>query len=370
MSTAHRTPTSLTQRLHRFLLPEAANLGVMPYVTLVYLSIFFFSYFFDPPTPREVWIGLASVAIFLVLYFRGYWVAASRVPGYIGALWLLGMAMATVNVGSSVYVVYAAAFCIRLEPPRRAWLILSLLVITTLTAGWLMQFSLHFLLPATFFGALIGGMNIYMHEMSQKDSALSLSQQEVRRLATAAERERIARDLHDLIGHTFSMITLKSELAQRLIDLDPARARKELNDLEHLSRDALSQVREAVSGYRRSSLATELANARLALESRHIVLDYQLPDSPLPEAVDAEFAKILREAVTNIIRHSSATECIVRVQQDREGVRLEIRDNGQAGILTEGNGLKGIRERVRSLRGQLNIEQVEGVRLQVQVQPT
>jgi len=355
------------QRLHQWLLPAEANLGMMPYITLIYLSIFFFSYFFEPPTTQQLSLGLISVLFFLILYFRGYWVSARQVPLYIGALWLLGIAMSTVNSGSSVYVVYAAAFCIRLDPPRHAWLTLLLLLVATLLVAWVLQFSPSFVLPAVFFAALIGGISIYTREMNLRDSALSLSQQEVRRLATAAERERIARDLHDLIGHTFSVITLKSELAQRLIDVDPERARKELNDLEHLSRDSLSQVREAVSGYRRSNLATELANARLTLEVKHIVLEYQLPESPLPDQVDAEFATILREAVTNIIRHSNATVCTVRVLQDDQETCLHISDNGQAARIREGNGLKGIRERVRALQGELHIEQEAGVSLRVEV---
>ncbi len=366
--------TAMLSALRRFgrtlnglLLPADCDDGYTPYVMLSYLGIFFFSYFFRLPPAPELMLGLASVLVFLLLYFRIHWVSSGQAAWYIGAMWLLGMVIAEINFGSSVYVVYSGAFCIRLGSVRRAATGLIVIIVASLLAAFILDLPKYFWIPSIFLCAIIGGINIYFREMELKNQALKLSQQEITRLATATERERIARDLHDLIGHTFSVITLKAELANRLMDVDVDRARRELKDLENLSRDSLSQVREAVSGYRESDLATELVNARLALEAKDIRFDYRLPENPLPEHLDREFAIILREGITNIIRHSDASQCRVSVLSEDGDITLEIHDNGHSEQFDEGNGLKGIRERAAAIKGHFSIDIGEGTSLQIQV---
>jgi two-component system sensor histidine kinase DesK len=139
----------------------------------------------------------------------------------------------------------------------------------------------------------------------QKDAALQLSQDEVRRLAATAERERIGRDLHDLLGHTLSLITLKLELARKLHDRGDARARLEIGEAEAIAREALAQVRSAVTGIRASDLAGELASARLLLECQQVHL--HTPPPAMPVDVERGLALVLREAATNIVRHAQAT---------------------------------------------------------------
>ena len=134
----------------------------------------------------------------------------------------------------------------------------------------------------------------------EKDAALALSQDEVRRLAATAERERIGRDLHDLLGHTLSLITLKLELSRKLFERDPARAKHEMEDAERVAREALAQVRSAVTGIRATDLAAELASAKLLLETTRVQLDYAPPPQGLPPEVERGLALVLREAVTNI----------------------------------------------------------------------
>src|SRR5690606_24618433 len=142
----------------------------------------------------------------------------------------------------------------------------------------------------------------------ERDAALRLSHDEVRRLASLAERERIGRDLHDLLGHTLSMVALKSDLAGRLLARDPAAAHREIGEVSRVAREALSQVRRAVSGIRAAGFAAELASARLLLETDGIAFDYRFDDGLgagiLPAGVESALAMTVREAATNIQRHA------------------------------------------------------------------
>jgi two-component system sensor histidine kinase DesK len=167
---------------------------------------------------------------------------------------------------------------------------------------------------------------------------LHQAREEVKHLATNEERLRLARDLHDLAGHSMATITLKAELARRLMPVDLAAAEKQVADIEHVSRQALADIREAVSGYRRATLAVETASARTALEAAQISFEddpalARQPSGLDPEA-EAALAWCLREAVTNVVRHSRATWCRARLIDARVNgehtVTLEVTDNGAA----------------------------------------
>ena len=193
------------------------------------------------------------------------------------------------------------------------------------------------------------------HASQEKDAALALSQEEVRKLAATAERERIGRDLHDLLGHTLSLITLKLELSRKLFERDPARAKSEMEDAERVAREALAQVRSAVTGFRAADLAAELASARLLLETSQVQLDYPAPPQGLPLQAERGLALVLREAITNISRHAHATQAQVEFVREDAAVQLHIRDNGRGGVTVDGNGLSGIRLRVHELGGSVSV---------------
>ncbi|WP_313301185.1 sensor histidine kinase [Stenotrophomonas sp.] len=212
-------------------------------------------------------------------------------------------------------------------------------------------------MPAVSF---IVGLVVNVEALShQRDVALQLSQDEVRRLATTAERERIGRDLHDLLGHTLSLITLKLELARKLYDRDDARARQEIGEAEAIAREALAQVRSAVTGIRASDLAGELASARLLLECQRVHLQYT-PPPPMPVDVERGLALVLREAATNIARHAQATRVQVDFMLEERQLAMQIRDDGRGGVQAEGNGLCGMRERAMALGGQLSLQSPRG----------
>jgi two-component system sensor histidine kinase DesK len=190
---------------------------------------------------------------------------------------------------------------------------------------------------------------------------LQSAQQENATLAAVAERERIARDLHDVLGHTLSLIVLKVELAGRLISLDPTRATTEIADVERTARTALAEVREAIGGYRARGLAAEIEAARKTLDSAGVILTAESTHTSAALSAQEEtvLALSLREAVTNIVRHARATTCTLRFVTEDGTRRLVVEDNGQSvspQAPREGNGLRGMRERIESIGGNLLLE--------------
>jgi two-component system sensor histidine kinase DesK len=178
---------------------------------------------------------------------------------------------------------------------------------------------------------------------------------ELARNAVAEERLRFARDLHDLLGHSLSLIALKSELAGRLAERDPVRAREEMADVEIAARRALAEVRDAVSGYRQVSFAQALAEARSALSAAGITLRGPVRTPSLPGRVDGVLGWVVREATTNVLRHSAAGVVTVDLAADDASAVLTITDDGRgAGAPGAGGaGLTGLGERVEALGGRL-----------------
>jgi signal transduction histidine kinase len=170
--------------------------------------------------------------------------------------------------------------------------------------------------------------------------------------AADEERWRLARDLHDLLGHSLSLITIKSQLARRLLGSEGSPAALEIADIERVSRQSLQDVRHAVDGYRQPTFATALAGARAALDAAGIDNTVEQTAGTLPTGVDAALAWAVSEGVTNVIRHSRAAACSIRLTRDGREARLEITDNGAAsGTEAPGNGLRGLQERAAARGG-------------------
>jgi two-component system sensor histidine kinase DesK len=209
--------------------------------------------------------------------------------------------------------------------------------------------------------ALVRGLGLDMIGIARMGSAireLHTARRELARLAVIEERERLSRDLHDLLGQTLSMITLKSELARHLVTEEPERCAQELSEIEHVARHTLREVREAVAGYRKPRLESELEGAQQLLSAAGIDTQIDLLQWVLPSAVDAVLAWTVREGVTNIIRHSHARQCRIRLTHKNGMVRAEVLSDGdrreQAGSTARpGLGLAGLRERVSTLGGRM-----------------
>nr|WSX49953.1 sensor histidine kinase [Streptomyces sp. NBC_00974] len=207
--------------------------------------------------------------------------------------------------------------------------------------------------------SLMGGFAMVgIRAMIRTTIELRQARATVAQLAANEERLRMARDLHDLLGHSLSLITLKSELAGRMLPDRPEAAARQVADIEQVSRQALVDVREAVSGYRRPTLPGELAGARTALTAAGILVDLPADCAEeLPEETESVLAWALREAVTNVVRHSGAKRCTValNVGQTLAGpvAELTVTDDGAGGQAVAGNGLTGLTERLEAVGGTL-----------------
>lgn len=301
-------------------------------------------------SPLVFALTLASLVVFLPLYFRAWYGDPRRVAWNTAAIAALGLVMIAVNTSWS-YVIYAAVLIPYCTTPRRAMGWVLALMVAFAAVATSMDFPFAVTATAVVMCVILAVLTLLGRINHLHDAALRLSHDEVRRLAATAERERIGRDLHDLLGHTLSLITVKSELARRLIDRDVDGARAEIGDIERIARDALAQVRSAVTGIRATGLAAELASAKLLLESSGIALDYRSDDLPLSAGTESALALCLREAVTNVQRHAAARRVSIALVRDGRTAVLTIDDDGRGGAIARGNGLSGIAERLAALGG-------------------
>ena len=343
----------------------------MRYIWLVYLVALFFQPVFDPAAGILDWVvAIALIVVFLPLYVAGYRAADDReMLLIVGAMAALGVVGSLINGGASVFVIYAAAVAAYLEPVRRAVLVIAALVGAL---GLMIAISpvpppLRFLsvAPALIFTIVTGTANLFDAERERAHSRLRRADEEIERLAALAERERIARDLHDLLGHTLSVIVVKSELAARLAESEPTRAGEEMREVERIGREALTEVRAAVVGYRAQGLRSELDGARRALAAAGVEATVQADLPALPIAYESALALALRESVTNVVRHAGAHHADIRIGVGASQVVLEVTDDGRGDSGPEGAGLTGMRERIAALGGAVQRDGRSGMRVRV-----
>jgi len=344
-------------------LPVDVEQGWLPYMWLVYLAIFLVPAVLSPQLVRVWWLTAATVAVFLPLYFRSYWEQGRRQFALSAAMCVLAIAWAPWNTGSSVFVVFALAALVHDDDQRAAWRRIAILVAVMGLASWLLRLNVWFWAPAIGFALFVAAFIAESRKRSRLSRRLGLAEDEVSRLARIAERERIARDLHDVLGHTLSLIVLKSELASKLIETDPVRTAVEIRDVERISREALTEVRAAVAGYRSAGLESELVHAGEALRSAGIQLDANVEAVAISPSQESVLAMAIREAVTNIVRHAGAHSCRLTLRHRQSSCELEISDDGKGGAAPDGFGILGMRERVEALGGTLERDGSQGMRL-------
>ncbi|WP_237405388.1 sensor histidine kinase [Actinacidiphila reveromycinica] len=279
----------------------------------------------EPPAPwvHATLVGLAALSLTLSLT--------------LGKDWL-------------VLYVYVSVACGAALPGRHSrWAVplsAGLLVATALVVDRSASLYPELLLPALLGGFAMIGVQQLVRTMRE----LRAARDTVAQLAATEERLRLARDLHDLLGHSLSLITLKSELAGRMLPDRPHDAARQVFDIESVSRQALVDVREAVSGYRRPTLATEVVSARSALAAAGVSARLHVPErvDGLTPAAEGALAWALREAATNVVRHSGAATCVVALETGGGNATLTVSDDGRGPDHSRpaGNGLTGLGERL------------------------
>ncbi|MGW2820538.1 sensor histidine kinase [Streptomyces sp. NPDC001443] len=309
-------------------------------------------------------LGLAVfVGVYLALVFRNMGGGRALPPRAVGALvaalgvLAVGLCLAFGKEWLGLFV-YVSVACGAALPLRWAARTIPLTAAVMLLVGLRVgeQDALNLLVLVVLIGFAMTGVG----QLVRTTIELRQARATVAQLAANEERLRLARDLHDLLGHSLSLITLKSELAGRMLPGHPDKAAQQIADIEQVSRQALVDVREAVTGYRRARLADELAGAQVALTAAGVTAG--LPPAPdldgFPEEGEAALAWALREAVTNVVRHSGARRCTVELlhRQTLDGpvLELSVEDDGRGGSGTApGNGLTGLTERLEKAGGTL-----------------
>ncbi len=297
------------------------------------------------------------VGVYLVFWARVY--PGDGLPGAVvlGTLLALSIFLTVVDNAWAGTFIYCAAVAGAAFPPPRSLLAVgattTVALVVAVVDGGLSWVSW---IAAILFLTGLGMVGI--RYMVTTTIQLQRAHEERARLAVAEERLRFARDLHDLLGHSLSVIVLKSELAGRLGTTDPERALAEIRDVERVAREALREVREAVAGYRQPSLSQELGRARSTLAAAGIEVRLRHPaQGSVPVSLDGTLAWAVREAVTNVLRHSRARRADICVEQEAGHIRLEIVDDGIGCSPCQlGNGLRGLRERVVAQGGQVELD--------------
>ncbi|MFJ2746074.1 sensor histidine kinase [Streptomyces sp. NPDC087440] len=320
-----------------------------------------FSHLFQGKTDNP-WIGGASLLAFNSLYiyvsFRAFDKRSreSRSTRYaLAGLGLITGFMSVMYGGPWLlfWMLLGLATGAVLRGPRVGPVLLVLAVCAGAIAAWKDGWSA----VNIAYGTLISGLvTSAILTLSETVKELRSTRQELARTAVEKERLRFSRDLHDLLGHTLSVIVVKSEAARRLAPRDMDAALAQVSDIESVGRQALTEIREAVTGYREGSLTTELDGARSALAAAGIEPVVRQSGPPLEPQAEALLGWVVREAVTNVVRHGQgAARCTIAVEGTAERVRLKVSDDGRgaAGVTPGGNGLKGLTERLATAGGSL-----------------
>lgn len=326
-------------------------------IFLSYLPFYFISWLFRRPGPVEIAASVVGLVAFVALFYW-IWVRRGRPTlWHVLAIFGIGVSLSSFNVGWSVYTIYAMSFAARLPSRRMSVRTMVGLEAVLLAMGPLfLNYNWPVWASGVLFGGITGFAGLMQADVERKNQELAVAHEEVKALATMAERERISRDLHDLLGHTLTLVAVKAELAARLVSRDAEAAEREMQAVATAARDALSEVRTAVVGMKGASLAFELDKARQALAAANVKTEISALTTDGHPGQEAVLAMALREAVTNVIRHAGASRCEIRLEPSATALTLTIVDDGAGGRLAEGSGLKGMRARLAAIGGALDVK--------------
>ncbi len=358
--------------------PNKADMGTMrtaeqrwwdgPWPWLVYLVFLPLPWLWKWPDARTIIASALGVVAFLPLYVAAHRWQGPRLIAACAAITAIGIALAAWPVGWTVFPIYAASAMGHARP--RLWAILGIAAIavaTTVTGLVLIQPTLWWL-PGTLLVVMTGGATISREAFYDRTQALLATQEEVRRLAGTAERERITRDLHDVVGRTLTLVALKADLAGRLLDRDVKATRAEVEAIAAAARAGLADVRAALAGQAGGGLAQEAAASIAALRTAGIQPTVDGNAADVPSNAGAVLAMTLREAVTNVIRHAGARHCRIHVVAETDHARLIVEDDGIGLSGSEGTGLIGMRQRLIAAGGALQLGGAHpGTRLEAMV---
>jgi two-component system, NarL family, sensor histidine kinase DesK len=354
--------------------------GISPYIWTI-LGILPFYFIWQVPTTMGKVVGI----ILTLMFFLVYWLAfISR--GWTVYLWtciLIGISIASASLFSYVYFAFFLAYFIGNIKDRIPFLVLYFinLVGTSIIINFeiVLQEQLFIkqlpIIVIVWISVILLPFSIYnRNERGQLEEKLEDANKRISELVKIEERQRIARDLHDTLGQKLSLIGLKSDLARKLIYKDPEQAREELKDVQQTARTALNEVRKMVAEMRGIRVREELIHIKQILKAAQIKFvgnDEEFNLSNVSLLSENILSMCLKEAVTNVVKHSKASICAISIVQSEKEVIVEVRDNGIGNITDEdyykGSGLLGMRERLEFVNGTLDISSEEGTALLIKI---
>lgn len=316
--------------------------------------------------------ALVIVGLGCLLWYGGMW---SRPPFSLVFFVLfmgLGVWGATLHWTGALFYFYGIVFVMQFPRVWQASLALAGQTLVILAHGIWLDLGVLYLSTMAILIFLGGHADYLFFRHMEAQRSLLRSQEDIEHLGREAERERIARDLHDVLGHTLSSIALKAELAEKLAPTQPERAIVEMRQVAESARRALAEVRQTVTGYRSGSLSSELSLAKHALEAADVQVRVAAPRGhTLDRDLENVLCLALREAVTNVVRHAEARHCIIELWVQADEWRLTVEDDGKGWGGSFGNGLEGMRERLCLYGGDLKLQVARpGCRLVVTVKPS
>ena len=326
------------------------------WLTLPYLPLYALPWLWERPSPADLAGSAAGLALFLPLYLLGSRLGGAALAAASAGVLAISIALSFAGANWPVIAIYAAVMAGGLRPPLQAGVAIGVFAAVAAGFSLLTGQPLFLWLFGVFMMVMVGLATVSRAALEDKNRALAAAQDEVRAMAAGAERERIARDLHDLLGRTLTLVALKAELAARLAPGDAEAAGREMREVATAAREALAEVRAAVSGMTGASLAREIAASRTALQAAGIDCSVEGEADGIAPGAGAVLAMTLREAVTNVIRHSGARRCRIVVDAGAGEVRLTVADDGSGADVREGGGIGGIRGRLAAAGGALLVE--------------
>jgi two-component system sensor histidine kinase DesK len=351
------------------LLPADADVGWPAFAALGFLAFLGIRYLHVTPDVLEIAATASGLAVFLIAYFCAYWLDDSPLlllP--MTAMAAVGVVLSAWNMGAFVFFFYAAYLAGWMGRGLLSGIAVAVLLSLVVLCHYWFDHTQIYLLTGLIVTASISGSGFQARRLARTNQALRASREQVSRLAQAAERERIARDLHDALGRELTAVTLKADLAARLLDADLHRARRELADIADIGRSALDDVRRSVQGEAALDPLAEAHQCGVLLEAAGIDVDLRLPETLPDLARDKATALgfVFREAVTNVVRHADARRCTISlgIDSDPGSLQLCVADDGRGiGLAARGRGLCSMEARLADLGGGLDIVADSGTQL-------
>ncbi|HLQ72969.1 MAG TPA: sensor histidine kinase [Bacillota bacterium] len=355
------------------------NTGLSLYVWIIFCLLPFY-FIFKSSSKIEILIGLLMVILFFTAYRLSFLLSNKYVYIWVIIQMIISGVM-TILFGYVYFALFLAFFIGNIvQKPVfiTLYIVHSVTTIATILVGFFVQTELFIpqipYLTITLIGVILLPITIYLRNKREElEQLLDVANQKLASFAIIEERERIARDLHDTLGQKLSLIGLKSDLASKVVATDPEQTKSELEDINRTARTALKEVRELVSHMRTIKLVDELVRIKQMLTAANISVQINgsavLKETPL--LTENVLSMCLKEAITNVVKHSQATQCEIDIDQTDEQLMIRIRDDG-VGIYSQnntldGHGIRGMKERLEFMNGQLMINEDNGTTLSISI---